>query len=236
MQNGTFVFSATDSRGYTSEQAVNMSIIPYIPLTAIIEAERAAQGTDRLTVTVKGNYYAGSIVALVNALTFQYRVNGGAWQSGTPSIDGNTYSVELAMELDYQTAHKIEFRISDKLTSLTPNLNIPRAIPQTMEGEGWIRHNVPVIQLESHDNYRGMDEDESGLEAWLEERMAEMPNMSSRMIAFACLAVTGYTICAQLYKHDSKYASVLGHSYDGVIYHKALYNGTWSATKKGAIG
>ena len=104
-----------------------------------------------------------------------------------------------------------------------------------MEGEGWIRHNVPVIQLESHDNYRGMDEDESGLEAWLEERMAEMPNMSSRMIAFACLAVTGYTICAQLYKHDSKYASVLGHSYDGYIYHKTLYNGAWSATKKGAI-
>ena len=236
VQNGTFVFSATDSRGYTTEQAVNLSVIPYIPLTAIIEAERAAQGTDGLTVTVKGNYYAGSIVAVVNALTFQYRVNGGAWQSGTPSIVGNTYSVTLDLELDYQTAHKIEFRISDKLTTLTPSLNIPRAIPQTMEGEGWIRHNVPVIQLESHDNYRGMDEDESGLEAWLEERMAEMPNMSSRMIAFACLAVTGYTICAQLYKHDSKYASVLGHSYDGVIYHKALYNGIWSATKKGAIG
>ena len=236
VQNGTFVFSATDSRGYTTEQAANLPVIPYIPLTAIIEAERGAQGTNGLTVTVKGNYYAGSIAGTENALAFQYRADGGAWQNATPDIDGNTYSVVLNLELDYQTAHGLYFRISDKLTTLTPSQNIPKAIPQTMEGEGWIRHNVPVIQLGSYDNYVGRNDlDESGLESWLNGLMADMPSMSSRVIIFVCAAVTGFTIYAELYKHDSSYASVLGHSYDGIIYHKALYNGSWSATKKGAI-
>lgn len=236
VQNGTFTFSATDSRGYTTEQAVSMSIIPYIPLTAIIEAERAAQGTNGLTVTVTGNYYAGSMVGTENTLTFQYRADGSAWQNATPTIDGNTYSVVLNLELDYQTAHGLYFRISDKLTTLTPSQHIPRAVPQTMEGEGWIRNNVPVWQVLSADEYTGRgDPDETRLEAWLNGLLADMPNAASRAIRFVCSAVTGYTICAQLYKHDSSYASALGHSYDGYIYHKTLYNGAWSATKKGAI-
>lgn len=236
VQNGKFVFSATDSRGYTTEQAVSMSIIPYIPLTAIIEAERGTQGTNGLTVTVKGNYYAGSIAGTENALAFQYRADGGAWQNATPDIDGNTYSVVLNLELDYQTAHGLYFRISDKLTTLNPSQHIPRAVPQTMEGDGWIRNNVPVWQVLSADEYTGRgDPDETGLETWLNGLLADMPNAASRTIRFVCSAVTGYTICAQLYKHDSSYASVLGHSYDGYIYHKTLYNGAWSATKKGAI-
>lgn len=234
VQNGTFVFSATDSRGYTTEQAVNLSVIPYIPLTAIIEAERAAQGTDGLTVTVKGNYYVGSIVAVVNALTFQYRVNGGAWQSGTPSIDGNTYSVELALELDYQTAHKIEFRIADKVTTLTPSLNIPRAIPQTMEGEGWIRHNVPVYQVCPRYN-SDTDNDEGALEAWLDSLLSDMPNCSTMDIAFNSYpAVNGSTAFCKLSKYRDCYAVVHGASYDGKVYLKSK-NGAWSSTKKAVI-
>lgn len=230
--NGTFVFSATDSRGYTTEQAVNLSVIPYIPLSAIIEAERGAQGTNGLTVTAKGNYYSGSFGAVANALTLQYRVNGGAWQSVTPTIDGRTYAAEIALELDYQTAHALYFRITDKLTTLTPQRYIPRAIPQTMEGEGWIRHNVPVVDRLNYDNYVGRgDTDETGLEAWLDGLMADMPTYSRRNIMFVCSAVTGYTICAELYKHDGNYASVFGHSYDGYTYHKTKYNGVWGEAK-----
>lgn len=236
VQNGAFVFAARDSRGWETTQAASLSVIPYIPLSAIIEAERGAQGSNALTVTIKGNYFNGSFGEETNTLSVQYKADSGSWQTVTPTISGNTYTATINLSLDYQTAHGLYFRIVDKLTTLTPSQNIPRAVPQTMEGEGWIRHNVPVIQRSNHDNYEGRGEtSESGLEAWLNGLMADMPDMSSRTIVFVCSAVTGYTICATLYKHQNGYASVLGHSYDGAIYHKALFGGAWSATKKGAI-
>lgn len=235
VQNGAFTFSAVDSRGWESNQAISLSMIPYIPLTAIIEAERGAQGTNALTVTVKGNYFNGSFAtAEPNILTLEYRADDGAWTAVTPTIEGNTYTAEIALALDYQTAHGLYFRIVDKITTLTPSQLIPIAVPQTMEGEGWIRHNVPVIDRLNHDCYVGRgDTDESGLEAWLDELMDDMPDYSRRGIMFVCSAVTGYTICAELYKHDGNYASVLGHAYDGNTYHKAKYNGIWNATVKG---
>ena len=236
VQNGAFTFAARDSRGWETTEAASLTVVPYIPLSAIIEAKRGAQGSNALTATVKGNYYNGSFGQSSNSLTIQYKADSGSWQTVTPTISGNTYTATINLSLDYQTAHSLYFRISDKLTTLTPSQNIPRAVPQTMEGDGWIRHNVPVIQRSNHDNYEGRGETtESGLEAWLNGLMADMPDMSSRTIVFVCSAVTGYTICATLYKHQNGYASVLGHSYDGVIYHKALFGGVWSATKKGAI-
>lgn len=236
VQNGSFVFTARDSRGWETTQAASLTVVPYIPLSAIIEAKRGAQGSNALTVIVKGNYFNGNFGSAANTLTFQYRADSGAWQTVTPTISGNTYTATINLSLDYQTAHGLYFRISDKLATLTPSQNIPRAVPQTMEGDGWIRHNVPVIQCGNHDNYVGRgDASESGLEQWLNGLMADMPAMSTRPIVFVCSAVTGYTICATLYKHDGSYGSVLGHSYDGKIYHKALFNGTWGATKSGAI-
>lgn len=236
VQGSFFRVSAVDSRGWESEKQIKTIAVPYTSLTAIVDHERGAQGSNALTVTVKGNYFNGSFGGTTNSLTFQYRTDDGAWKTVVPAIDGNTYSVALNLELDYQTAHGLYFRISDKLTTLTPSQHIPRAVPQTMEGEGWIRHNVPVWQVLSADEYMGRgDPDETGLEAWLNGLLTDMPNATCRSIRFVCSAVTGYTICAQLYKHDSSYASVLGHSYDGYIYHKTLYNGAWSATKKGAI-
>ena len=235
-QNGAFTFAARDSRGWETSQAAILPVVPYIPLSSVIEVERGAQGSNALTVTIKGNYYNGSFGEEINTLSVQYKADSGAWQTATPAISGNTYTATINLSLDYQTAHGLYFRIFDKLNTLTPSQNIPRAVPQTMEGDGWIRHNVPVIQRSNHDSYVGRsDTTESGLETWLNGLMADMPDMSSRTISFVCAAVTGYTVCAELFRYSGSYASVLGHSYDGNIYHKTLYNGAWKPTKKGAI-
>ena len=236
VQNGAFTFAARDSRGWETTEAASLSVIPYIPVTAIIEAERGAQGSDSLSVTVKGYYYNGSFGEESNSLTIQYKADSGAWQTATPTISGNTYTATINLSLDYQTAHGLYFHIADKLTTLTASQNIPRAIPQTMEGEGWIRHNVPVIRAVGNYDYEGRgDTSESGLESWLNSLMDMMPNQSVCDIMFVCSAVTGFTVYGSLAKHGDTYASVLGHSYDGNIYHKTLYNGVWNATKKGAI-
>lgn len=238
VSNGTFSFEAVDSRGWETAAALNLSLIPYFPPTAVVELDWIDMVNNILRITVKGSFYSKSFGALHNSLTTNLRVDGGEWQAMTQTriLNEDPYTAELDLILDYQTKHELVIQIEDQINTLTIPVPIPRAIPQTMEGEGWIRHNVPVIQLGNYDTYVGRgDADETGFEAWLNERMAEMPNMSSRMVTYVCSAVTGYTVCAQLYKHDSKYASIFGHSYDGICYHKSCYNGTWGTTKKGAI-
>ena len=234
--NGAFIFAARDSRGWETTQAAILSVVPYIPLSVIIEAERGAQGSNALTVTVKGNYYNGSFGKESNSLTIQYKVDGGEWKNFTPRITGNTYDAPINLSLDYQSAHKMEFRISDKLATLTPTFSIPRAVPQTMEGDGWIRHNVPVYQVLPR--YASDDDsDESALEAWLDSLLADMPPISSMQIAWNSYpAVTGNTIFATLSKYTSNsYAVVFGASYNGTVYIKRKSN-TWQATQKGSIG
>ena len=234
VQNGAFTFAAKDSRGWETTEAASLSVIPYIPVTAIIEAERGAQGSNALTVTIKGYYYNGSFGEEINTLTVQYKADGGAWQTATPTISGNTYTATISLSLDYQTAHKLSFRIADKLATLTPSQSIPRAVPQTMEGEGWIRHNVPVYQV--CPRYASdTDNDESALEAWLDGLLADMPNISTVDIAWNCYpAVNGSTVFGNLSKYRDGYAVFYGASYDGKIYLKTK-NGTWGATKKAVI-
>lgn len=231
-QSGAFTFSAVDSRGWETVQAINLSMIPYIPVTALIEAERGAQGSDALTVTVKGNYFNGNFGATANTLSVEYRVGDGAWTAVAPAIEGNTYTSEISLSLDYQTAHKLYFRIADKLTTLTPGKTIPKATPTMMEGEDWLRFNVPVYQVLPR-YASDTDNDESALEAWLDELLRGMPPMSSMQIAWNCYpAVAGATVFATLSKYTSdSYAVVFGASYNGAAYLKTKQN-LWEATKK----
>lgn len=235
VQNGSFTFKAVDSRGWETSQVVGLSVIPYIPLTAIIEAERDVQGANALTVAVKGNYYPGSFGAVTNTLNVKVRTSTGIEQTLIPVIDGNSYTAEISIDMDYQSAHDLYVDVSDKITALEKYQYVPKAVPIMMEGADWVRFNVPVINRLNSDEYIGRgDADETGLESWLERLMDTMPDASTRDIRFVCSAVTGCTVAAALYKHDGSYASILGHSYDEKIYHKVKYDGIWGATKKRA--
>ena len=234
VQSGAFTFSARDSRGWETTERTTLKIVPYIQPSVIVEPIRAAQGSDALALTIKGNFYNCSFGKEDNSLLVQYQVDNDAWQTATPAIDGNTYATTIDLSLDYQTAHKINISVADRLVSNSQTVPIPRAIPQTMEGEGWIRHNVPVYQV--CPRYASdTDSDESNLEAWLDDLLAGMPNTSTVDIAWNCYpAVNGSTAFGKLSKYRDGYAVFLGASYDGKIYLKTK-NGTWSATKKAVI-
>lgn len=234
VQSGAFTFSARDSRGWETTERTTLKIVPYIQPSVIVEPVRAAQGSDALALTIKGSFYNGSFGKEDNSLTVQYQVGNGAWQTATPAIDGNTYATTIDLSLNYQTAHKINISVADRLISNNQTVPIPRAIPQTMEGEGWIRHNVPVYQVCPRYN-SDTDNDESALEAWLDGLLDDMPNISTMDIAWNCYpAVSGSTAFGKLSKYRDGYAVFHGASYDGKIYLKTK-NGTWSATKKAVI-
>lgn len=232
VQNGAFTFAAKDSRGWETTQRASLSVIPYIPVSAIIEAERGAQGSNALTVTIKGYYYNGSFGEETNSLSVRYKADSGAWQTVTPTISGNTYTANINLILDYQTAHSLYFRIADKLTTLTPSRSIPRAVPQTMEGNGWIRHNVPVYQV-CPLFFSETESDESAFEAWLDDLLDSMPNLSTMQIAWKCYPALGQAAAyGTLSRHTSaNYAVLQGAAYDDNFYIKQKQV-VWKPTRR----
>lgn len=237
VRNGAFIYSAIDSRGYETSQAVSLNVVRYVPLTALIEAVRGAQGTNGLTVKVKGDYYPGSFGAASNSLAVKISVNGEQFRPMNVVISGYSYTAEIALELDYQTAHTLEFAINDAIVSLNPVVTVPKATPTMMQGEDWTRFNGALYCVPPR-YASDTDADETALEAWLDSLLATMPPVSTMPVAWNCYpAITGSTVFASLSKYTSgSYAVLHGASYDGRIYTKVKSAGVWAACKKGVIG
>lgn len=118
-ESGTFIFSATDNRGNTTTQTINLALINYVKLTADLELP-APTTAGATTLTVKGNYFNGSFGAVNNTLTvsYRYKVNDGSftgWNTITPTISNNTYTATKALTgLDYLNKYTFEISVVDK--------------------------------------------------------------------------------------------------------------------------
>jgi hypothetical protein len=102
VNNGTFTFKVTDSRGNSTTKTVTKTMINYVPLTCNLStsAELADSTTAKITLNISGNYYKGSFGAKNNTLTIKYRYktnsgNYGDWVSSNATITykNNTYSL-----------------------------------------------------------------------------------------------------------------------------------------------
>lgn len=122
VESGTFVYSATDSRGYTNRYTVIHTLIEYIKLTCAMEAGApSASGVAQLNVS--GNYWNGNFGAVDNTLTIQYRykVKGstyGDWIDSTAEITkaDNKYNTTITISgLDNTKAYTFQARAIDKL-------------------------------------------------------------------------------------------------------------------------
>ncbi len=123
VESGSFTFSATDSRGYTTTQTVNKTLIEYIKLTCSLNA--GAPTTDGVaTLKISGNYFNGSFGSVANTLTVQYRYKTqggsyGSWTATTATKSGNTYSSTATISgLDYRTTYVFQARAVDKLATV----------------------------------------------------------------------------------------------------------------------
>ncbi len=146
VESGSFTFSATDSRGYTSTATVSASLIPYVKLTARSEAERIGTASGKVKLTISGSYFNGSFGAATNALTVKYRVDGGTWATITATISENAYTAETTlMGITYNAAHTLEVIAADKLASVTINGEIKRGIPVFDWGAEDMELHIPVV-------------------------------------------------------------------------------------------
>ena len=72
-ESGTFIFSATDSRGLTVEQVIERDFVDYVALTCNQEAKiEVGEETDAIiTLTISGNYFNDTFGAFPNELALE---------------------------------------------------------------------------------------------------------------------------------------------------------------------
>ena len=134
VESGSFTFSATDSRGYTTTQTVNKTLIEYIKLTCSLNAG-APTTAGVATLKISGNYFNGSFGAVANTLTVQYRYKTqggtyGSWTETTATKSGNTYSATATISgLNYQATYVFQARAVDKLITISTDEQARRTTP-----------------------------------------------------------------------------------------------------------
>lgn len=155
-ESGTFVFTATDSRGYSSSETVNLTVIPYVPLTCNVNAKIELNATDStkadITFEVSGNYYNGSFGAKNNTLTLAYELEAKSGKSTevittTPTFTNNTYKLTYTLSnLSYQDSYTVIIKASDlvyqNISSTSKKLSV---FPVYDWGETDFRHHTDVI-------------------------------------------------------------------------------------------
>lgn len=148
VEDASFTFTATDSRGNTTTKTITKTLINYIKLTCNQKADINVDGTG--TLTVSGNYFNGSFGTTANTLTIQYRYKTGsgeysAWTAATASLSGNSYTANVLLTgLDYQTNYIFQSRAVDKLATVETAELTTKALPIFDWGENDFAFNVPI--------------------------------------------------------------------------------------------
>ena len=151
VEDGTFKFSATDSRGYTTSKTVTKTLINYVKLTCSMNAS-AASTSGVAELKISGNYWNGIFGATNNTLTVQYRYKeqGGTysdWTDSSASVDksNNTYSTTISISgLNYLNAYTFQARAIDKLATVKSTEQTRKTVPVFDWGKNDFNFNVPV--------------------------------------------------------------------------------------------
>lgn len=145
VETDSFIFSATDSRGYSKSVTVENTLVPYIKLTCNVSLTRDDPTSGNATLTVSGNYFNASFGAESNTLTLTYSIAGGEAVSITPTISGNAYSATVGLSgLDYKSTFAFEIVTTDKLMAVAKNETLNKGIPNFHMGENDVTFEVPV--------------------------------------------------------------------------------------------
>lgn len=134
VESGSFTFSATDSRGYTTTQTLNKTLIEYIKLTCSLNAG-APTTAGVATLKISGNYWNGTFGKVANTLTVQYRYKAqggsyGSWTTVSATKSNNTYNATATISgLNYQTTYVFQARAVDKLATINTDEQARRTTP-----------------------------------------------------------------------------------------------------------
>ncbi len=147
VESGTFVFTVTDSRGFTTSKTLTKTLVNYVKKSCTISgAKYTADG--KISFAVKGDAFNGSFGSVANALTVEHRRKEsggsyGSWTAATATKDGNTYSASIALSgLDYTKKYVIQARVTDSIGTTTSAEKTLSCIPVFEWGENDFSFNV----------------------------------------------------------------------------------------------
>lgn len=154
VNNKTFVFTVTDSRGNIKTQTIEKSFVDYIDLTCHLRAV-ANSGTGKIDLTISGAYYNGSFGATNNSLSVQYRyklADSSSYSSWMPVVvslagDGSSYLCNKTINgLDYTKKYDIQAMATDKIhtTGVLSNTETISAMTVFDWSKTDFNFNVPV--------------------------------------------------------------------------------------------
>lgn len=140
--------TATDSRGYSTTQTIEKTLVPYVQLTCnILRANRPVPSSNEAQIEIAGQYFAGNFGAADNTLTLKYQNPSGDWVAVTPTIDTakNTYTASITVpDLDYRQAFSIPVQAEDKLFTATNTAQIMAGVPSFYWTKEFFQLNVPL--------------------------------------------------------------------------------------------
>ena len=144
VETGTFLFQVTDSRGYRAEHTVENLLIPYIKLTAKATTHRQAPTSDRVELTVTGDWWEGDFGAEENTLQATCYVG----QTEIPlslEVQQGRYTATATLEgLSYNSAHLLFVTVTDKLMTQSLTVTVNPGVPVFDWGQGDFAFHVPV--------------------------------------------------------------------------------------------
>jgi hypothetical protein len=148
--SGSFVFTATDSRGNTTTLPVEVPFVDYIKLSCSIGNNKP--DTDgNFTLVASGTCFNGDIASAGSNdlyVLYRYKASGGAfsdWMDMSISKGDNAYTATANFTgLDYRTTYIFQCRAGDLVTTATTDEVAIKAIPVfDWSGEDF-NFNVPV--------------------------------------------------------------------------------------------
>ena len=171
VDSNTFYFSASDSRGYITRDALVFSedegkFIPYFKLTNNIRQTTLTFNGD-LTFIIGGKYFDGSFGAKNNTLEVEFMLqdadgyiitntSGSGWQAlgtVTPETDGEgNYTFEYTISgLDHEMQYTLTVNAIDELTPVQSSTTVISVVPVFEWGKSDFRFNVPVYLKDSEE-------------------------------------------------------------------------------------
>ncbi len=140
-----FTFYARDSRGYETTVTVENPLIYYVPVTNNATVARLDPTGGEAVLTLQGSFFQAHFGKAANALTLQYRIDGGSWVSAEPALaDLQYYASVYLTGMDYDKSYTVEVQASDLIGIATKVLTLGTGIPVFDWGQGDFAFHVPV--------------------------------------------------------------------------------------------
>lgn len=166
-----FVFSATDSRGYTTQVTIEPQMVQYVKLTVNPVFTRPSVTSGEIHLTFDGRFYSGNLGNIQNTLTVRYRFRNikdaamGSWvtidrSKYTVGSGSNTYKSKSPIALadnngsttsfTYKNSYEFQIQVYDGdgssiLSSASVTVPVGQGIPIFDWGAEDFSFNVPVI-------------------------------------------------------------------------------------------